>query len=106
MIPLAVFGSLFIGIIILLFASHKDSGNPYIVVLECVGNESEEAALNFLMQHTKRCVVKSKTAKKDQVELNLEVRLRDTDTGFVNELAAMEGVRSAVLVSYNGDYMG
>ena len=106
MIPLAVFGSLFIGIIILLFASHKDSGNPYIVVLECVGNESEEAALNFLMQHTKRCVVKSKTARKDQVELNLEVRLRDTDTGFVNELAAMEGVRSAVLVSYNGDYMG
>ena len=25
---------------------------------------------------------------------------------FINELAAMEGVQSAVLVSYNGDYMG
>ncbi len=106
MIPLAVFGSLFIGIIILIFASHKDSSNPYIVVLECAGNESEEAALNFLMQHTRRCVVKSKTARKDHVELNLEVRLRDAGTGFVNELAALEGVHSAVLVSYNGDYMG
>ena len=106
MIPLAVFGSLFIGIIILIFASHKDSSNPYIVVLECAGTESEEAALNFLMQHTRRCVVKSKTARKDHVELNLEVRLRDAGTGFVNELAALEGVHSAVLVSYNGDYMG
>ncbi len=106
MIPLAVFGSLFIGIIILLFANHKDTSNPYIVVLECAGSESEEAALSFLMQHTKRCVIKSKTAKKDQVELNLEVRLRDTNTAFVNELASLEGVRSAVLVSYNGDYMG
>ena len=106
MIPLAVFGSLFIGIIILLFANHKDTSNPYIVVLECAGSESEEAALSFLMQHTKRCVIKSKTAKKDQVELNLEVRLRDTNTAFVNELASLDGVRSAVLVSYNGDYMG
>ena len=40
------------------------------------------------------------------MELNLEVRLRDTDTDFINELSEMEGVRSAVLVSYNGDYMG
>ncbi len=106
MIPLAVFGSVFIGIIILIFANHKDASNPYIVVLECDGSKSEEAALEFLMKHTRRCVVKSKTARKDQVELNLEVRLRDSNTGFVNELASLEGVKSAVLVSYNGDYMG
>ena len=106
MIPLAVFGSVFIGIIILIFANHKDASNPYIVVLECDWSKSEEAALEFLMKHTRRCVVKSKTARKDQVELNLEVRLRDSNTGFVNELASLEGVKSAVLVSYNGDYMG
>ena len=39
------------------------------------------------------------------MELNLEVRLRDDNTDFVNELADMAGVQSAVLVSYNGDYM-
>ena len=33
MIPLAVFGSLFIGIIILLFANRRDMTNPFIVVL-------------------------------------------------------------------------
>ena len=106
MIPLAVFGSVFIGIIILIFANRKDMTNPFIVVLECDGHESEEKALDALRQHTRRCTVKSKTARKGAVELNLEVRLRDTDTDFINELSEMEGVRSAVLVSYNGDYMG
>ena len=106
MIPLAVFGSLFIGIIILIFANRRDMTNPFIVVLECEGHESEEKALDALRQHTRRCTVKCKTARKGAVELNLEVRLRDTNTDFINELSEMEGVRSAVLVSYNGDYMG
>ena len=106
MIPLAVFGSVFIGIIILIFANRRDMTNPFIVVLECDGHESEEKALDALRKHTKRCTVKSKTARKGAVELNLEVRLRDTNTDFINELSEMEGVRSAVLVSYNGDYMG
>ena len=106
LIPLAVFGSLFIGIIILIFANRKDMTNPFIVVLECDGQKSEEAALAFLQQHTRRCVIKSKTARKGAVELNLEVRLRNTDTDFINQLTEIDGVQSAVLVSYNGDYMG
>ena len=36
----------------------------------------------------------------------MEIRLKDDNTDFVNELADMAGVSSAVLVSYNGDYMG
>ena len=106
LIPLAVFGSLFIGIIILIFANRKDMTNPFIVVLDCDGQKSEEAALDFLQKHTRRCVIKSKTARKGAVELNLEVRLRNTNTDFINQLTEIDGVQSAVLVSYNGDYMG
>ena len=106
LIPLAVFGSLFIGIIILIFANRKDMTNPFIVVLECDGQKSEEAAVDFLQKHTRRCSIKSKTARKGSVELNLEVRLRNTDTDFINALTEIDGVQSAVLVSYNGDYMG
>ena len=35
MIPLAVIGSVFIGVILLLFVNRKSSANPYIVVLQC-----------------------------------------------------------------------
>ena len=106
MIPLAVFGSVLIGVIILIFANRKDMTNPFIVVIDCDGYSSERAALRLLEEYPVRCSVKSKTARKDAVELNVEVRLRDGNTDFVNELAAIEGVNSAVLVSYNGDYMG
>ena len=53
-----------------------------------------------------RCVVKSKSAQQGRIELNLEVRLKDGNTDFINTLSGMSGVASAALVSYNGDYMG
>ena len=40
------------------------------------------------------------------MELNYDLRLKSPDTAFVNAIDAMEGVESAVLISYNGDYMG
>jgi uncharacterized membrane protein YhiD involved in acid resistance len=106
LIPLAVFGSVFIGLILLVFANRKDMTHPFIVVIDCDGHDSETKALGLLRENTVRCSVKSKTARKGAVELNAEVRLKDGNTRFVNELAALRGVNSAVLVSYNGDYMG
>ena len=106
LIPLAVFGSLATGLMLLVFVNRKSRCDPYLVVLQCDSHESEARAADFLRQRTRRCMVKSKTVQKDAVELNLEVRLKDEDTGFVNALADLPGVRSAVLVSYNGDYMG
>ena len=42
---------------------------------------------------------------KNGIEMTLEVRLKGDDSEFVNQIAALPGVESAVLVSYNGDYM-
>ncbi|MCI9122297.1 MAG: DUF4956 domain-containing protein [Oscillibacter sp.] len=106
MIPLAVIGSVVIGVILLVFVNRKSHCDPYIVVLQCDGQDSEAQAAEFLRRHTRRSVVKSKTVQKGSVELNLEVRLKDADTGFVNVLSDLPGVHSVVLVSYNGEYMG
>lgn len=106
LIPLAVFGSIFIGIILLIFVNKKDNTHPYIVVVRCNGHESETKAIDNLNEKAKKCIVKSKTATKNSVELNVEIRLKDDNTDFINEIADIEGVESAVLVSYNGEYMG
>ncbi len=106
MIPLAVIGSVVIGLILLVFVNKKSHVDPYILVLQCGDQHSEGRATAYLEQFTQRCRVKSKTVRKDGIELDLEVRLKDGDTGFINSLAGMDGVQSAVLVSYNGDYMG
>lgn len=106
LIPLAVFGSAVIGIVLIVFVNKKSHTNPYIVVLQCEDHESEVCAKEYLDQKTKRCVVKSKSAQKGLIELNLEIRLQDDNTDFINGLADLPQVKSAVLVSYNGDYMG
>ena len=106
LIPLAVFGSVVIGLIILVFANKKAYYNPYMVVIRCDNHESEVNASEFLKNQVQRFVVKSKTAQKDMIELNIEIRMKGDNTGFINVLANMQGVNSAVLVSYNGEYMG
>lgn len=106
LIPLAVFGSLIIGIMLLVLVNQKSHCNPYIVVLSCENSEAEKKAREYLEGTVKKCVVKSKMAQKGMIELNMEVRMKDDNTDFINELSDMEGVNSAVLVSYNGEYMG
>lgn len=106
MIPLAVIGSVIIGVILLVFVNRKSYCNPYIVVLSCTDYASEKKAREFLEKQVQRCVVKSKTAQKGAVELNLEIRMKNDNTDFINALSEIEGIRSAVLVSYNGEYMG
>ncbi len=106
MIPLAVIGSVVIGVILLFFVNKKSHKNPFIVVLACDNHDAESRALDYINSQTERCVVKSKTAQENLVEINMEVRLKDENTDFINALSALSGVKSAALVSYNGDYMG
>ena len=106
MIPLAVIGSVVIGIILLIFVNKNSHSNPYIVVLQCDDKESEKTAKEFLQQQVNKVVVKSKTVQRGNIELNMEIRLKDDNTDFINTLSEIPGVKSAVLVSYNGDYMG
>lgn len=106
MISLAVIGSVIIGVILLVFVNKKPHCNPYIVVLSCVDSTAEKNAKEFLDKQVSKCVVKSKTAQKGMIELNLEIRMKNDNTDFINTLSAMDGVSSAVLVSYNGEYMG
>ncbi len=106
MIPLAVIGSIVIGIVLLVFVNKKSHFNPYLIVINCDSHASEEEAKKYLKDKVNKCTVKSKTAQSGSVELTLEIRLKDDNTDFINELSAMNGINSAVLVSYNGDYMG
>ena len=106
MLPLAVGGSVAIGLVLLVFANRRTMDNPYILVIRCTDHASEVRVREFLEKEVLKAVVKSKSAQKGAVELNYEIRLREDNTDFVNTLSDLEGVNSAVLVSYNGDYLG
>lgn len=106
MIPLAVIGSVCIGLILILFVNHKSSVQPYMMVLRCVDNLAEKRAMDHLSKCIKNPIVRSKSITKETTELNVEIRIKGDDTSFINALSEIPGVESAVLVTYNGDYMG
>lgn len=105
MIPLAVMGSLFIGLILWLFANRKTHENPYLAVLTCKDEKAEEQAFLLLGQSVDKYVVKTKTVGQDSIEVTTELRMKDASTSFVNRLCEIDGVENVVLVSYNGEYM-
>lgn len=106
MIPMAILGSAIIGIIMILFMNRKALTNPYIAVINCDSRESAEMAEKMLKEKVEKAVVKSKTARKGNIEISFEVMLKGDDTSFISEMADMNGVNDAVIVSYNGDYAG
>ena len=105
MIPLAVIGSVIIGIILILFANRKFHDTPYILIVNCADEKAEESALGVIEKSVDKFLVKAKTVNDSGVELTAEVRVRDAATSFVNRINEISGVSGATLVSYNGEYM-
>ena len=105
LLPLAIIGSVIIGIIIVIFSTRKIGDTPYILVVNCENEETENTANTLIKEEAKKSVLKSKAVNKLGVELTYEVRIKEENTGFVNRVSACEGVINAVLVSYNGEYM-
>ncbi|MDR1704083.1 MAG: DUF4956 domain-containing protein [Clostridiales bacterium] len=104
LIPLAVIGSVVIGVMLFIFVNRKTSDSPYVVVISCSGEQAENQAVSVVKAATKKHVLKAKSVTRDGVELTLEVRLKESSSAFVNALTAVQGVHNATLVSYNGDY--
>lgn len=106
LIPLAIFGSIFIGLVMILFVNKQPSDHPYILVVNCNNDECEKNVNAVLSNKVKKQLIKSKTVSQNGVELSIEIRLKDKTTDFVNEISAINGVSNAILVSYNGEYLG
>ncbi len=105
LIPLALIGSVIIGVIIVIFSTRKIGDIPYILVVNCEDGDTEKAAGELIKAEAKKSLLRSKSVTKSGIELTYEVRVRESDTDFVNKISDCEGVSNAVLVSYNGEYM-
>lgn len=105
MIPLAVLGSVIIGIMLIVFANRKNVENAYILVLNCENEEAENTAAELLKNTVKKYRIKSKTVNAEGIELTTELKIKDDKMAFVNQMNEIVGVKNATLVSYNGVYM-
>lgn len=105
LIPLALIGSVIIGLMISIMASRKTHENPYMLILRLQNDAAEEETVKIIRSDAAKMSIKAKTVTAAGIELSCEIKLRDESTAFVNKLCGVEGVESAALVSYNGEYM-
>ena len=107
LIEFAVIGAILIGIIMVVCVNKDSMDNPYVLVVNCNNEKAENEILESLKKDVKKYIIKSKTVSdKTGIEITVEVKLKDMATDFVNKIGKIKDVNNAVLVSYNGDYMG
>ena len=103
---LAFLGSVFITVILLVLTGKVDSSSPYILMLQLENENAELQATEIIKNRFGKIIVKSKSITDGQPELIYEVKVKNNETSFMNELSAIEGVQNATLVSYNGNQAG
>ena len=104
LIPLAVIGTVIIGIIITIFANVKYKDTPYILVVNLEAGSVDKIE-DVVKRNTKKYLLKSKVSNEVCSELIYEVRVKNKDCSVVDRLLMEKGVSQATLVSYNGEYM-
>ncbi|MEV5025732.1 DUF4956 domain-containing protein [Paenibacillus sp. LPE1-1-1.1] len=102
---LAVIGSVVVGLILFFFVKGGSVESPYLLVVNCDSDATEQLVHEQIGSLVKRYNVKQKSVTQGNIEMTLEVRLRDETGRFINQLTELSGVRNAVLISYSGDYV-
>jgi uncharacterized membrane protein YhiD involved in acid resistance len=90
-----------ISLIYILMVKVKTDTHVYLLILKYEQNADEEVQ-NILSKM--KYAIKNKTIFKDNIELTLEMKIKADDTEFVSKLSQIEGVHSAALVNYTGDF--
>lgn len=104
-IPLAVIGSIMIGLVIIVCQNKIVMDNPYLVVVRFDMEETNKDIESLLKTSAKRYLLKSKSAMSDfEMEVMYEVRLKGNDAALVSQLLKLQGVTSAVMLSYDGNF--
>jgi uncharacterized membrane protein YhiD involved in acid resistance len=102
---ISVIGSLIIAGVLIILTQFKSNSSPYLLILNYSNNATDKEVMKYIKDNIVKFNLKSKTITHNQVEITIEIRLKNDDTTFVNTLSNIEDVTNVVLVSYNGDYV-
>ena len=98
---ISIMATLFIALIYVLLVKVRNLKRRYLLIVK-YHNDAAEGVREGVSILNK--VLKNKTTVKDYTELTYEISLFGEDTDFGTSLSESEGVSSAVLVEFSGDY--
>jgi len=88
-------------VVVLLNASKNKGAMPYLLIIHY--NDAASQQVKQLLKQLPDCNLKSKVVQRDSVEITLELRVRQSETGFVDKLLKVDGIYDATLISHQGD---
>lgn len=100
---LSIIASLMIAVVIIAFSYIRGSNASFYLLVINYNSESQSSVTEVVndIAHKK---LKTKTITDGITEATYEIRLKDENTWFVSELSSIDGVKSATLVSYDGEF--
>lgn len=98
----AVVGAGLIGIFMIILASSKKKASlPYLLILHY--EERAAKQVKAMVAQIPYARVKSKTVQREGIELAVELRVKSSETGFVDKFLRVDGVFDATLIAHQGD---
>jgi len=101
---LTLLGLGFVTLMVFLLNAKTIDGKIYIVVVRYTGELAETIIHQTFAGH--KYTVRSKTLRKDEVEMTIEVYVRRNNLYFIDRLRARENVSYVTIIQYNGEYIG
>lgn len=104
-IPLVIIGSILIGLVLILFGNRIKVENPYLLVVRYDETSIEKTMGHVISEHVKKHSIKSKSVMPgNDFEITYEIRVKENDMSFINNISNIEGVKSAIMLSYDGNF--
>lgn len=104
-IPLVIIGAILIGLVMVFFVNKVTIENPYLLVIKYTDVMVEEKFKTIIGNHVSKYAIKSKSSNLNgELELTYEIRMKQQETQFINQLSALDAVKSAVMLSYDGNF--
>lgn len=105
LIPLVIIGAILIGIVMLIFANRITVENPFLLIVKYSDASIEKTLEEMISNKVKKHSIKSKSVIADNnLEVTYEIRLRNNNAEFINQVKDMNSVHSAIMLSYDGNF--
>lgn len=104
MFPIALFVFIVMAVMLILLQNRRSQRDTmYIMLVHYSGEEVEDIVRRAI--GTNHYKIKSKTMRKNDTEMAIEIRMKTNSMRFVDELRVIEGINDVTLVQYSGDYI-
>jgi len=104
-IPLVIIGAILIGLVLLIFVNKITVENPYLLIVKFEEELANAENERIIAAQTKKFALKSKSImQQNEIETTYEIRVKQNDAKLMDELTKVAGVKSAIMLSYDGNF--